>query len=224
MRRIAWVIVCEVETRGRALGLALNGFSMCHQWRRAERHPQCRTSPVLAVVPASPPPAPTVIIRPVLGAIPAAIIPWLGFTGGDLCQGQRTNACGEKPGRSPHCKSPPGQLPRRIDDLIVFFAHPLDSPLHGDDRARRPPTNHDSGSRRSSDLPSVWGAGSEGRTAEGREFRWSFSPGRRTTNVGSTPEGARTGSDDILVVVTQVRSVSAHSVKGAEDAAIVHSP
>ena len=224
MRRIAWAIVCEVETRGRALGLALNGFSMCHRWRRAECHPQCRTSPVLAVVPASPPPAPTVVVRPVVGATPAAIIPWLGFTGGDLCQGQRTNACGEKPGRSPHCKSPPGQLPRRIDDLIVFFAHPLDSPLHGDDRARRPPTNHDSGSRRSSDLPSVWGAGSEGRTAEGREFRWSFSPGRRTTNVGSTPEGARTGSDDILVVVTQVRSVSAHSVKGAEDAAIVHSP
>ena len=66
-----------------------------------------------------------VIAWSVVCATSAAIIPRLGFTRGDLAQGQRANARGKQPGCSPHRKAAPRQRSIRIDYLIVFFAHPL---------------------------------------------------------------------------------------------------
>jgi len=66
-----------------------------------------------------------VVAWSVVGTVSAAIVPRLELTGGDLGQSQRTSACGEQPGHSPHRKAAPCQRSIRLDDLIVFFTHPL---------------------------------------------------------------------------------------------------
>ena len=178
--------------QGRARGLAL-----CCRKGRANRHPSRRSRAALVV-------APAVVVAvlalavppPVVASVSTAVVPRLGLTGGDLSQGQRTNARGVQPGRSPHRKAPAGQRSRRIDDLIVFFAHPLGSPSYSVDRDRRPPTTRHSGSRRSFDLLSVWAAGGDEVTAEGREFRSGFSLHRRATNVRWVLEAVPTGTND----------------------------